>query len=251
MEGYIRIHRKLLINPIFQNEKLFRVFMWCLLKASYQPREVVLGLQKIPLQQGEFIFGRNSASKELVMKPSSVWKYVLWLKRNNYIDIKTTNKYSIITVCNWKKYQLNDNKSDNNVTTKEQQRDTNNKVNKVKNNILPNGNMVKDQYGNKYIEYVLETFKKHMGAYPIEDNKRNIAYNIYQITGTFIRKYGDKYQATRGTPATFSNLIDRGWSIYLKNNEGTTTRRLKTFKQHYKFMLEKAEGELKTYDKPS
>ena len=38
MTGWIKLHRKLLDSPIFQNEKLFKVFAYCLMKASHKDR---------------------------------------------------------------------------------------------------------------------------------------------------------------------------------------------------------------------
>jgi len=128
--GWISIHRKLLNNPIFDNANALKVWVWCLLKAGFTEKDTYLGLVKIHLEKGQFIFGRHTASVELKMKPSTVWSYMLLLKGDSYLDIKTTNKYSIVTILNWNEYQKNDSKSDNRMTTDRQQNDTNNKDNK-------------------------------------------------------------------------------------------------------------------------
>lgn len=62
---------------------------------------------------------------------------MLQLKKDNYIDIKPTNKYSIVTICNWDSYQGDNQQKgqqiDNRLTTTGQQPDTNKNVKKVKN----------------------------------------------------------------------------------------------------------------------
>ncbi|HIA6871830.1 TPA: DnaD domain protein, partial [Staphylococcus aureus] len=43
MTGWIKLHRKLLDSPIFQNEKLFKVFAYCLMKASHKEHTQLVG----------------------------------------------------------------------------------------------------------------------------------------------------------------------------------------------------------------
>ena len=137
MEGYIKLYRKLLDNPVFQNEKLLKIFIWCLLKASHSEHEQLIGLQTITLQPGQFIFGRLKAAEELHMKESTIYKYIKWLEKNGICNIKSNNKFSLVTITNWELYQLaetkGNSKSNNNVTTKEQQRNTNKNVKNDKN----------------------------------------------------------------------------------------------------------------------
>ena len=65
MEGYIKLYRKLLESPVFQNEKALKVWIWCLCKATHKDREQLVGRQIVNLKTGQFIFGRKKASEEL------------------------------------------------------------------------------------------------------------------------------------------------------------------------------------------
>jgi DnaD/phage-associated family protein len=125
MDGWIKLHRKLLDNPIFQNEKLLKVFIWCLLKASHKEHETMVGLQTVTLKPGQFVYGRTKASEFLKIKPSTLNDCMEALKFREIIDIKTNNKYSLVTVVNWELYQSDEIESDNKATTKRQQSDTN------------------------------------------------------------------------------------------------------------------------------
>lgn len=131
MEGWISLYRKLLNSEIFQNEKLLKVWIWCLLKATHKEHVQLVGRRKIELQKGQFIYGRKKASEELRMKESTVRDYMSLLKNLQNIDIKSDNKFSIVTIVNWELYQNEDKKSDNKPTTKRQQKDTNNNVNNI------------------------------------------------------------------------------------------------------------------------
>jgi len=137
MYGWVRLHRKLMMDSIFHNEKLLKVFVWCLLKATHAERIQTVGRQEVKLSPGQFITGRNKASVELNMAPSTAWDYIMWLKRNNTIEVNSNNKYSIVTIMNWGLYQLDEENSDSkwtaNPTANGQQMDTNKNDKNVKN----------------------------------------------------------------------------------------------------------------------
>jgi len=104
MQGYIKLHRKILDNGVFADAELLKVFVWCILKANTTPN-VVYG-RKVDV--GQFITGRITASEELYLKPSTIYKRLQKLKAQGYIDISSNTKNSLITVVNFKSYQLND-----------------------------------------------------------------------------------------------------------------------------------------------
>jgi hypothetical protein len=133
MEGWIKLHRKMLIDPVFSNEKGLKVWIWCLLKANHKEKSLYIGRQKESLESGQFIFGRNKASEELEMSGSTIWWWMSQLEVDRYIDIKKTSKYSVVSILNWKTYQRLDSKVDNRSNHKKQQIDTNKNVKNVKN----------------------------------------------------------------------------------------------------------------------
>lgn len=139
MGGWVKLHRCLINKPIFDNANLLKVWIWCLCKATHSEHDQLVGLQVVKLQPGQFIFGRIKAAEELNIPQSTVWRLITFLKKNESLDIKTNNKYSLITIDNWASYQADadkmDIKTDNNRTSSEQQMDTNKKDKKVKENI--------------------------------------------------------------------------------------------------------------------
>jgi hypothetical protein len=108
MEGWIKLSRCLMDKPIFQNEKLLKVWVWCLLKATHKGYEQLVGLQKVWLEPGQFIFGRKKAAEELSITESTVWRLMQFLadKNNPSLEVVTYNKYSVITIVNWAGYQV-------------------------------------------------------------------------------------------------------------------------------------------------
>ena len=137
MEGdtWIKLYRKLLKSPIFDNEKALKVWVWCLLKATHVEREQLVGRQTVQLKKGEFIFGRKKASQELKMKEKTLYDYMKLLENLQMLVIKSNNKFSIVSIEKWENYQDKKINSDNKRTTDEQQMNTNKNVKNVNNNI--------------------------------------------------------------------------------------------------------------------
>lgn len=99
--GYIKLHRKILDNGIFENAELLKVFVWCILKANAEPA-VVYGRQ---VKKGQFVTGRVTAADELRLAPSTVYDRMRKLKKLGYINIDSNTKNSLITVKKYSTYQ--------------------------------------------------------------------------------------------------------------------------------------------------
>lgn len=119
--GWIKLHRKLTESAVFANEKLLKVWIWCLCKASYQPFQTLVGCQLVDVPGGAFIFGRKKAAEELGIKERTVYDYMRVLEKLRMISINSNNKFSLVTIENWEKYQLVDDDSNNKPTTNQQQ----------------------------------------------------------------------------------------------------------------------------------
>ena len=130
-KSYIKLFRKLLNSPIFENEKALKIWIWCLLKATHKERLQLVGQQEVNLEKGQFVFGRKKASEELKMSESTIYKYIKLLEKLQMISVKSNNKFSVITVEKWEEYQVEELKDNNKVTTKEQQSNTNKNVKNI------------------------------------------------------------------------------------------------------------------------
>jgi hypothetical protein len=127
--GYILLSRSIVDSAVFQNEKWLRVWLWCLLEATYKEKvtksvKTGKGWTPVEITRGQFIFGRNKHARDLSMSPSTLWKIISKLKNIGNLDIQSNSHYSIITICNYELYQDADNyKVTGKVTTKEQPSD--------------------------------------------------------------------------------------------------------------------------------
>lgn len=155
-DTWLKLYRRLLKSPIFENEKALKIWIWCLLKATHIEREQLVGQQIVHLEKGQFVFGREKASEELGMTESTVYKYIKLLEKLQMISINSNNKFSIVSIEKWEDYQDKKQQKNNKVTTKEQQSNTNKNVKNVNNNIYKeieaftqNENLI-----NSFIEFI-------------------------------------------------------------------------------------------------
>ncbi len=105
MSGWIKLHRLALENGWLTNHRLWAFFCYCLLKASHKARIAKIQFQEIALAPGQFIFGRQQAARDLHMTERQIRTCLTHLISTNSLTVKTTNKYSIVTLVNWHTYQ--------------------------------------------------------------------------------------------------------------------------------------------------
>ena len=138
--GYIKLWRRSEDSAVFKNDKLWKLWTWCLMRAAHKthPVEVQTGRGNtvVTVEPGQFIFGRRAASKAVGGTPSGTWKRMLKLKTLGNLDMQSNSHYSLVSIVNWELYQgehaKGDRQGDNQVTSKEpasnQQGDTNKNV---------------------------------------------------------------------------------------------------------------------------
>ena len=118
--GYVKVWRKSIDSGWLHNPNLWTFWCWCLLKASHKEMDMMVGYQNVHLMPGEFIFGRHAASKELKMSERKIRTNLHYLGISQNVTIKTTNKFSVISIVNWATYQAdettNDHQNDQPVT---------------------------------------------------------------------------------------------------------------------------------------
>lgn len=80
-ETWIKLYRKIMKSPIWGNEKALKIWIWCLLKATHEEREQLVGQQVVELKKGQFVFGRKKASDELQMNENTIYRYIKLLEK--------------------------------------------------------------------------------------------------------------------------------------------------------------------------
>lgn len=138
MEGWIKLHRKMLENPIVcKDADYLAVWVYLLLKASHGICPMVFKGEKIMLQPGQLITGRLKIAADLSVNESKVKRILNAFKTDQQIDQQASNKNSLITILNWDSYQKSDQQNGQQMTSErpasDQQVTTNKNVKNEKN----------------------------------------------------------------------------------------------------------------------
>ena len=99
--GWIKLHRSFLKWEWYNNVNTKMLFIHLLLKVNYEDKE----WHKINIPKGSCITSINHLAQELDLTPRKIRTALENLKTTNNVTIKTTKKYTLVTIENWEKYQ--------------------------------------------------------------------------------------------------------------------------------------------------
>lgn len=101
MSGWIKIHRIFNQWEWYDKSEMVHLFIHLLINANFEDKE----WRGVLIKRGQILIGREKLAQSLGMTICSVRTCIDRLKSTNEITIKSTNKYSIVTICNYDKYQ--------------------------------------------------------------------------------------------------------------------------------------------------
>ncbi len=107
--GWVKLHRQITENSFLMHDpSAFMMFMHLLLRAN---------------SKGQWSGGRKQLSEIVGLKEGTTYDALKRLERQQIVNIKSNSHYSVISICNWSKYQSNPNSQSNNSPTIRQQHD--------------------------------------------------------------------------------------------------------------------------------
>lgn len=126
---------------VWTNPYMYKLWSLCLMKAAHERRKFLFNGKEVWLNSGEFVTGRDAltfemnkgAKREHQVNSTSVWRWIKLFEKEGMLDIKSTTKYSVISISNWGAYQSDEQQVDNKWTSSEQQVDTNKNEKNYKN----------------------------------------------------------------------------------------------------------------------
>lgn len=138
MEGWIKLHRKTLDNPIITKDSDYlAVWVYLLLNTTHKEYDVLFKGKRTTLKKGQLLTGRKSISEKLKIDENKVQRILKTLENEHQIEQQSSNKNRLITIVSWDKYQQDEQQikqqANNKRTTTEQQVNTNKNVKNIKN----------------------------------------------------------------------------------------------------------------------
>jgi hypothetical protein len=124
MEGWIKLHRRLLRWEWFTTPNMVHVFIYLLLSANHKEGR----FRGIKIERGATCSSLSKIRTSTGLSLRSIRTCLERLKSTGEVTVYTTNKYSIITLCNYDEYNdviknndKQDDKQDDTQTTNERQ----------------------------------------------------------------------------------------------------------------------------------
>lgn len=104
MNGFIKIHKKIMEWEWYDEPNTFRVFIHLLFKANFKDHK----WRGMTIKRGQVPISLRQLSEDLGISIQNVRTSLNHLKSTHEITIKSTNRVSVITIENYEKYQLNE-----------------------------------------------------------------------------------------------------------------------------------------------
>lgn len=130
MDGYIKLYRKTLENPVIcQDSEHLAVWVYLLLKATHTNYPAMFKGKRVILLPGQLLTGRKSISLALCISEAKVQRILKAFESEQQIEQQTGNKNRLVSIVRWREYQSGEQQTEqqvnNNRTTSEQQVNTN------------------------------------------------------------------------------------------------------------------------------
>ena len=103
MASWIKIFRELLQWEWFEKAEMVQLFIYLLLKASCEDKQ----WQGITIKRGQLVTSNGSMRRDLKLSEQQIRTCIKRLISTGEITYQSTNRYVIITICNYDKYQEN------------------------------------------------------------------------------------------------------------------------------------------------
>ena len=180
MEGWIKLHRKILSSEMYLalNSKQRDVLIVCLLLANRAENDWVFKGESYKCRPGQFITSLEKLAKYCSKDTSiqSVRTALLKLERHKFLTNISTNSNRLITICKWGDYQLS-------------KKETNKPINKAINRQLTND---------------LTTNKKELS----KDNSKNVGKFVKKGHPLFAYPVGDAMRMRYESDPEFRKRYD-------------------------------------------
>ncbi|MBY0205274.1 hypothetical protein [Paenibacillus cucumis (ex Kampfer et al. 2016)] len=133
MDGWIKLHRKTLDNPVVcKDADHLAVWIYLLMNATHKEHPAVFAGEKIILQPGQLITGRKSIGEKFSIHESKVQRILKRFENEQQLEQRTSNNKRLISILSWSDYQSGEQQNEqplnNQRTTDEQPVNTNKNV---------------------------------------------------------------------------------------------------------------------------
>lgn len=162
--GYFSVHRKIFDHPLWKKPLLAHLAVHLIGKANHETKRFIFNGHEQEVKRGQLLTGRFALAKETGQKPSSIRNSLKILQNIGFLDIKSTNQFSLITLAKYSQYQDRakklDSDLDNQRTTRGQPEDTNNNDNNDNKKLVAKATVSLGKFPKGDYSLVTEAYKR-------------------------------------------------------------------------------------------
>jgi biotin operon repressor len=136
-DGWLKLYRKITEWEWYNHSEMVHLYLHLILKASTTERE----WQGVKICRGQLIASRKKLSGETGISEMTIRTCLQRLQSSGEITIKSTNKYSMVTICNYDVYQQMEDE-DNQQTNQQNNQQSNQQSNQPTNHSIRNKNNI-------------------------------------------------------------------------------------------------------------
>lgn len=225
MEGYIKVYRNILDNPVVcKDSEYFAVWCYLLLNATHKEKQVLFAGKKITLKAGQLVTGRIKIAEHFKISESKVQRILKCFESEQQIEQQISNKNRLITILHWDLYQYSEQQIEqqlnNKRTTTEQQVNTNKNVKNDKNERNIN-NTLCDKEATELFEKLWKLFpnKKGKGQVSLTAKRRLLKVGYEEMARAIDRYISElKKDSEWRRPQNGSTFFNSGYVDYLDCN---------------------------------
>ena len=103
--GYTKRWRKRWDKGYHQDLLLWALMDYFIDHANYKDGQAFISGKKIPVKRGQHVFGRNNLAAFFKVNSSLIYRKLKKLKKMDFLNIESNNRYSIATIINYDTYQ--------------------------------------------------------------------------------------------------------------------------------------------------
>jgi hypothetical protein len=166
MKGYIKLHRTILDWEWYKDTNTKILFIHLLLNACFD-RCKFMGVYML---RGQYITSMSRLSNELGLTSRQLRTAISRLKKTKEINVKTTNKFTLFTVCNYENYQFEEQRNNATILTESHNDSYYNAC--IKNAIWIEQVCVNQKLNKEQLEKALEKFNNYLNL--TNDFKSNL-----------------------------------------------------------------------------
>lgn len=104
--GWIKMHRSIMENWVFQSPALFRAWCYVLMKANHQKAKIIVKGNLQTIETGQFWTSYRTLSRDLEVSQNTVRRWFTQFQDDGMISLQPMQGCgTLVTVCNYGLYQ--------------------------------------------------------------------------------------------------------------------------------------------------